>query len=97
MGCRTSPPLQSVAVDNAEGAAVATRYLLGLGHRTVHHLSGPPSWLDAEARVEGWQHALREAGADEPELVCGDWSAASGYAMGQQIAQDGRCDRRTLR
>ena len=38
MGCRTEPPVRSVAVDNAEGAALATRHLLDLGHRTVHHL-----------------------------------------------------------
>ena len=88
MGSRATPPVHSVAVDNAEGAALATRYLLGLGHRTVHHLSGPPSWLDAEARVEGWREALREAGAPEPGLIPGDWSAASGYERGQQIARD---------
>jgi DNA-binding LacI/PurR family transcriptional regulator len=88
VGCRAAPPVHSVAVDNAQGAALATRYLLGLGHRTVHHLSGPRSWLDAEARVEGWRDALREAGAAEPDLVSGDWSAASGYEMGQQIARD---------
>jgi DNA-binding LacI/PurR family transcriptional regulator len=80
--------VHSVAVDNTEGAALATRYLLGLGHRTVHHLSGPPSWLDAEARVEGWREALRDAGAPEPDPVSGDWSAASGYERGQQIARD---------
>ena len=88
VGCRTTPPVHSVAVDNAEGAALATRYLLGLGHRTVHHLSGPPSWLDAEARVEGWRQALRQAAAPEPELIPGDWSAASGYERGQQINRD---------
>jgi DNA-binding LacI/PurR family transcriptional regulator len=88
VGCRADPPVHSVAVDNTEGAALATRYLLGLGHRTVHHLSGPRSWLDAEARVEGWRAALREAGAPEPDLVSGDWSAASGYERGQQIARD---------
>jgi DNA-binding LacI/PurR family transcriptional regulator len=88
VGCRATPPVRSVAVDNAEGAALATRYLLGLGHRTVHHLNGPPSWLDAEARVEGWQGALREAGAPEPDLIPGDWSAASGYDRGQRIARD---------
>ena len=88
VGCRTALPLHSVAVDNAAGAALATRYLLSLGHRTVHHLSGPPSWLDAEARVEGWREALREAGAAEPALISGDWSAASGYERGQQIARD---------
>ena len=88
VGCRTALPVHSVAVDNAEGAALATRYLLGLGHRTVHHLSGPPSWLDAGARVEGWREALREAGAPEPKLIPGDWSAASGYERGQRIARD---------
>jgi len=62
VGCGMTPPVHSVAVDNTEGAALATRYLLGLGHRTVHHLSGPSSWLDAEARVDGWRAALREAG-----------------------------------
>jgi len=88
VGCGMAPPVHSVAVDNAEGAALATRYLLGLGHRTVHHMSGPSSWLDAEARVEGWREALREAGAPEPDLIPGDWSAASGYERGQQIARD---------
>ena len=88
MGCRTSPPVHSVAVDNAEGAAQATRYLLGLGHRTVHHLSGPASWLDAQARLDGWRAALAEAGAPEPDLLAGDWSSASGYELGHQIAAD---------
>ena len=88
MGCQTSPPVNSVAVDNAEGAAQATRYLLGQGHRTVHHLSGPASWLDAQARLDGWRAALDQAGAPEPEVLAGDWSAASGYALGHQIAAD---------
>jgi DNA-binding LacI/PurR family transcriptional regulator len=88
MGCRTSPPVRSVAVDNAEGAAQATRYLLSLGHRTVHHLSGPASWLDAQARLDGWRAALAEAGVPEPELLTGDWSSASGYELGHQIAAD---------
>jgi len=88
MGCRTEPPVRSVAVDNAEGAAVATRHLLDLGHRTVHHLCGPASWLDAEARVDGWREALRDAGAPEPEALAGDWSAASGYELGQRLARD---------
>jgi DNA-binding LacI/PurR family transcriptional regulator len=88
VGCGMTPPVHSVAVDNAEGAALATRYLLGLGHRTVHHLSGPRSWLDAEARVEGWREALRQARAPEPDLIPGDWSPASGYERGRQIARD---------
>ena len=46
--------LPSVAVDNTAGAARATRYLLDLGHRTVYHVGGPGSWLDARERTRGW-------------------------------------------
>jgi DNA-binding LacI/PurR family transcriptional regulator len=56
--------------------------------RTVHHLGGPTSWLDAEARVQGWREALRDAGAPEPDLIPGDWSPASGYERGRAIARD---------
>jgi DNA-binding LacI/PurR family transcriptional regulator len=87
VGCGTHAPLTSVAVDNAAGAALATRYLLDLGHRTVHHIAGPASWLDAQERIAGWRRALAEAGVPEPELLSGDWSAASGYRIGSQIAE----------
>jgi DNA-binding LacI/PurR family transcriptional regulator len=88
VGCGTHAALASVAVDNAAGAALATRYLLGLGHRTVHHLAGPRTWLDAQERIAGWRGALQEAKAHVPELTSGDWSSASGYRIGQQIAKD---------
>jgi DNA-binding LacI/PurR family transcriptional regulator len=88
VGCGTHAPLTSVAVDNAEGAAVATRYLLGLGHETVHHVAGPASWLDAQERTAGWRLALHDASAPEPAILAGDWSSASGYEIGNQIAAD---------
>ena len=85
VGCRTRAPLTSVAVDNAGGAARATRYLLDLGHETVYHVAGPGSWLDARERLAGWRAALAEAGAQEPEVISGDWSARSGYEIGQRL------------
>jgi DNA-binding LacI/PurR family transcriptional regulator len=88
LGCGTHATITSVAVDNEAGAATATRYLLGLGHRTVHHIAGPASNLDAEERVGGWRQALREAGAPEPAVLAGDWSAASGYELGRQLADE---------
>ncbi len=88
VGCGTHAPLTSAAVDNAAGAAQATRYLLDLGHRTVHHVAGPATWLDAQERVTGWRRVLREARAPEPELMAGDWSSASGYQIGHRIATD---------
>ncbi len=88
MGCGTNAPLTSVAVDNAEGAALATRYLLELGHETVHHIAGPASWLDACERIAGWRMTLQAAQAPEPAILAGDWSSASGYEIGKQIAAD---------
>ena len=86
VGCGTRAPLPSVAVDNLAGAAHATRHLLDLGHETVHHVAGPGSWLDAQERADGWRHALQAAGAPEPELLRGDWSARSGYEIGHRLA-----------
>jgi DNA-binding LacI/PurR family transcriptional regulator len=86
VGCGTRAPLASVAVDNAAGAARATQYLLDLGHESVHHVAGPDSWLDARERADGWRQALRSAGAPEPEVLAGDWSARSGYDIGHQLA-----------
>jgi DNA-binding LacI/PurR family transcriptional regulator len=87
VGCGTKAPLASVAVDNTAGAARATRYLLDLGHQTVHHVGGPGSWLDARERTEGWRQVLAAAGAPQPEVLAGDWSARSGYEIGLQLAQ----------
>jgi DNA-binding LacI/PurR family transcriptional regulator len=82
-------PVPAVGTDQHGGAHAATRHLLELGHRTVHHLAGPQDWLDARWRVEGWHAALATAGADEPGLVAGDWSAGSGYrAMQTLLAVD---------
>lgn len=86
VGCGTHASLASVAIDNAAGAALATQYLLDLGHRTVHHLAGPRSWLDARERIDGWRQALRATGAPEPVMLSGDWSSASGYRIGHELA-----------
>ena len=86
VGCGTRASVTSVAIDNAAGAAAATRHLLSLGHRTVYHVAGPRSCLDAKERVDGWRQALRDAGAPEPAVLAGDWSASSGYELGSQLA-----------
>nr|WP_252446011.1 LacI family DNA-binding transcriptional regulator [Pseudonocardia humida] len=79
------PGQPAVGIDQRGGAAAATRHLLDLGHRTVHHLAGPRGWLDAEWRTEGWRATLEEAGRRVPEPVAGDWSAGSGYAAMREL------------
>ena len=74
-----------ISVDQRLGARMATEYLLSLGHRTVHHISGPAVWYEGLERVLGWRQALTTAGVEVTEPVYGDWSAASGYAAAKEV------------
>lgn len=74
--------------DQASGARSATEHLLGLGHRTVHHIAGPANWRSAELRLEGWRSSIKAAGAREPAVLHGDWTARSGYELGARLAVD---------
>ena len=76
-----------VAIDEELGARLATRHLIELGHRTVHHISGPEGWLGTEARVRGWRAELSAAGGVAPVSITADWSARSGYEAGRALAR----------
>jgi DNA-binding LacI/PurR family transcriptional regulator len=69
----------AVGTDEVGAARSATEHLLALGHRTVWHLAGPENWASSHRRLEGWRTALAEAGAAEPGLLRGDWTARSGF------------------
>ncbi|MFJ9005751.1 LacI family DNA-binding transcriptional regulator [Streptomyces canus] len=69
-------------------ARTATEHLLELGHDTVHHLAGPWQWYAARDRLEGWRSTLAAHGRAIPRVVEGDWSAASGYTAGRELARD---------
>jgi DNA-binding LacI/PurR family transcriptional regulator len=76
----------AVGVDQETGARLATRHLLDLGHRTVHHVTGPADSQEARARIAGWRAELEAAGAPVPEPLRGDWTPSSGFAAGRQLA-----------
>jgi DNA-binding LacI/PurR family transcriptional regulator len=81
--------LPVVAVHQFAGAALATRHLLELGHPTVAHIAGPPDFLEAGLRIDGWRSTLRAAGADAPPVLVGDWSPRSGYELGRRLVERG--------
>jgi DNA-binding LacI/PurR family transcriptional regulator len=83
-----APHVVGTGVSTERLARVATEHLLGLGHATVHHLAGPERWYAARDRLAGWQAALAARGLPAPPVVTGDWSAASGYAAGKELAAD---------
>jgi len=45
-------------------------------------------WVRARDRLQGWQQALAARGRHAPPVLSGDWSAASGYAAGRELARD---------
>jgi len=76
-----------VWLDDRRAAADATRYLLSLGHRTVHYLAIPSSTHTSQ-RQAGWRQALAEAGAPAPAPVQCGWTPRSGYQTGRLLAAD---------
>ena len=79
----------TAGVDNIQGAQLATRHLLELGHESVVHVAGPPGWSEALARVDGWRTELRAWQREVPPLRWGgDWSARSGFEAGRSLARE---------
>lgn len=76
----------NVDIDQAEGTRSVVAHLLGLGHRTVWHVAGPRDSYAARRRAEAWHRSLKDAGAAVPPLLYGDWTAASGYRAGRELA-----------
>lgn len=76
-----------VDTDQAQGARLATEHLLDLGHDTVWHVAGPAKSYSAERRREAWRATLESRGRTVPEVLQGDWSAASGYEAGVRLRE----------
>ncbi|MFG3341303.1 LacI family DNA-binding transcriptional regulator [Glycomyces sp. NPDC048151] len=78
----------AVGADQFGGSRRATEHLLGLGHRTVHHVAGPDSSGPSQLRIDGWRAGLEAAGRPAPPVLRGDWTSRSGYEAGKLIARD---------
>jgi DNA-binding LacI/PurR family transcriptional regulator len=72
--------------DQSGGARSATQHLLDLGHENVWHIAGPRSSFAATSREAGWRETLLAHGIVPPEVLLGDWTTASGYHLGRELA-----------
>ncbi|CAI9399908.1 MULTISPECIES: LacI family DNA-binding transcriptional regulator [Aestuariimicrobium] len=80
-------PHSTVETDQVEGTRLAVEHLLGLGHATVHHVSGPEDSEVARIRSSAWRRTLLLHGITPPEVVPGDWTAASGIAACHRLVE----------
>lgn len=60
----------AVVLDNRAAVAEGMRYLLGLGHRRIGFVSGPPTSYTGRERLAGYEASLIEAGIEiEADLI----------------------------
>jgi DNA-binding LacI/PurR family transcriptional regulator len=76
--------------DQQEGARLAVRHLLGLGHRRILHLPGPSGWAEAEQRQRGYETIMRERRLPAFVAQEGDWTADSGQAIAMRVLEQER-------
>lgn len=83
---RDVPEVDSVCVDDHVGASMATRHLLGLGHRSVAMLVGRGASVQ---RVNGYQDTMRGAGL-APRIIETGWDQedAMRTALGLLTSQE---------
>jgi LacI family transcriptional regulator len=73
--------LPAVTSDDMLGMRLAVDHLVGLGHRRIAHLAGPPGFSTGLARRIGFEQALREHGLVPAAVVeCSAYAIEAGAA-----------------
>jgi LacI family transcriptional regulator len=84
-----APNITGIAFDDFNGAKLAARHLIGLGHERIAYISGPLDHFDAAQRLEGFKDELNAQGLslDPALMVVSDFQEAGGYqAMNALLA-----------
>src|ERR1700730_246865 len=76
----------TVCADNESGGALAARYLLGLGHRKIAHLTGPRQHGNLSDRTRGFVRALQSAEHPvQPTVLHGKFSFDGGAELARKL------------
>jgi LacI family transcriptional regulator len=59
----------TVISDDVDGMRLAVEHLVGLGHRRIGHLAGPPDLSTGILRLRGFSEAMQAAGLDAGAVV----------------------------
>src|SRR5436189_5080337 len=74
----------NVETDDSEASATATAHLLELGHRRIAFFAGPSAAPSAQERMQGYRHALRDAGLEVDDRLI--FNAGSTIEEGEKAA-----------
>ncbi len=82
-----APDVPSVGSANWAGGVLATRHLIGLGHRRIGMITGPDDMMCSRARVSGFRSAMEQAGleVDEDLIMAGEFRRADGVTQGHRM------------
>jgi LacI family transcriptional regulator, galactose operon repressor len=76
----------TVCADNESGGALAARYLLGLGHRKIAHLTGPRQHGNLSDRARGFVRALQSAeNPVQPIVLHGKFNFEGGTELARKL------------
>jgi DNA-binding LacI/PurR family transcriptional regulator len=79
----------TVCADNEAGGALAARYLLGLGHRKVAHLTGPRQHGNLSDRAQGFVRALQAAeNPEQPVVLRGKFTFEGGAELARKLLDE---------
>lgn len=81
------PSVPWIGADNQNGAYMAVRHFLQLGHRRIAHIQGPAKYLCSRERHQGYCRALQEYGLEPSAelMLSGDFLEDTGYQAGRQL------------
>jgi DNA-binding LacI/PurR family transcriptional regulator len=82
--------VHGLSVDQVGGARLAVRHLVRLGHERIAHVSGPLDWVEARARVAGYEAELAASGLAALPVLEGDWTAEAGFRLGRELLDPSR-------
>lgn len=71
-------PLPSVRQDHAAGIAALIAHLVGLGHRSIGFVGGPPRFIHSRQREAAWRTALAGHGIEPGPVVDGSFTYEGG-------------------
>lgn len=77
----------SASLNHVNGAYLATKHLLDLGHKKIGCVTGPNHLMDSNKRLKGYIMALEEAGIpfDESIIIEGNYKMESGLNAADKL------------